>query len=88
MKYGCKYLPEQACKHSNKKCDKYHKKRYISYFHNNYTVLNKRKFVLGPSNASSSDFKKNVSCITQIIANKIFPIGVTWKIVANAFYCQ
>ena len=54
-KCGCKHLADQACKYANKQCDKYHKKRYISCFHDSYLFLNKEKTPSGP-NASSSDF--------------------------------
>ena len=83
-KCGCKHLADQACKHANEECDKCHKKGHISRFHDSYTSLNKGKSPQGPGNASSSDFKKNVSCVTQILANKMFETGVTRKIIADS----
>ena len=83
-KCGCKHLTDQTCKHANKECDNCHKKRHISRFHDSFTSLNKGKSPQGPGNASSSDFKKNVSCVTQILANKMFETGVTRKIIADS----
>ena len=37
---------------------------------------------------SSSDSKKNISCVTQVIANKIFEMGVTLKISADLSITQ
>ena len=82
-KCGCKHLAGQACKHANEECDKCHKKGHISRFHDSYTSLNKEK-TLERSNASSSDSKKNVSCVTQVVANKMFETGVTRKIIADS----
>lgn len=75
-KYGCKHSANQVYKHANKEYDKCYKKRYISHFYNSYIFLNKRKTLKGPA-TSSSDFKKNVNCITQVVANKIFKTDVT-----------
>ena len=83
-KCGCKHLADQACKHANEECDKCHKKGHISRFHDSYTSLNKGKTSQSPATASTSDFKKNVSCVTQIVANKMFETGVTRKIIADS----
>ena len=83
-KCSCKYLADQACKHANEEYDKCHKKKHISRFHDSYTSLNKGKSSQKPDNASSLDFKKNVNCVTQILANKIFETGVTRKIIADS----
>ena len=69
-KCGCKHLADQACKHANEECDRCPKKGHISRFHDSYTSLNRGKTPEG-STTSSSDSKKNVSCVTQIVANKI-----------------
>lgn len=42
-KCGCQHVTNPAYKNANEKCDKYDKKDYISYFHNSYTCLYKRK---------------------------------------------
>ena len=65
------------------KCDKSHKKSHISRFHNNYTFLNKGKTLEGPA-ASSFDSKKNVSCVIQVVANKMFETSITQKIIADS----
>lgn len=75
-KYGCKYLANQAYKYANKMCEKYDKNRHISCFYDSYTFLNKEK-TLDESTPSSSDSKKHVSCVTQIVANTMFEIRVT-----------
>ena len=82
-KCTCKHLAEQTYKYANKKCDKYHKKSHISCFHNSFTSLNKGKTPQSLS-ASSSDYKKNVSCVTQIVANKIFRTGVIQKMITDS----
>ena len=82
-KCGCKHVANQACKHVNDKCDKCHKKKQIACFYDSYTFLNKRKTLEGLA-ASSLDSKKNVSCVTQVVANKIFETGVTQKIIADS----
>lgn len=74
-KCGCKYLVGQICKYVNKKYYKYYKKKHISYFHNSYIFLNKGKSPKKPT-TSSINSKKNISYIIQVIANKIFQIGV------------
>lgn len=81
-KCGCKHLANQVCKYADKKCDKYYKKRYITRFHDSYTFLNKGKTPEEPA-ISSPNTKKNVSCITQVVANKIFEIGITQKIIPD-----
>lgn len=81
-KYSYKYLAYQVWKYTNKKCDKYHKKRYIFWFYDSYTSFNKRK-TLKESTISSSNFKYNISYITQIVVNKIFKIGITQKIITD-----
>lgn len=58
-------------------------KVYISRFHDNYTSLNKGQ-TLERSSVFSLDFKKNVSCVTQVVANKIFETGITQKIIADS----
>ena len=82
-KCGYKHLVDQVCKHANEECNKYHKKGHISQFYNSYTSLNKGKTPQGSGITSSSDFKKNVSYVTQIVANKMFETGVTRKIIAD-----
>ncbi len=82
-KCGCKHLAEKVCKHANKECDKCHKKGHISRFHNSYISLNKGKTPEG-STIFSSDSKKNVTCVTQVVANKMFEIGFTRKIIADS----
>lgn len=42
-KYSCKHPANHGSKYANKNYKKYHKKRYISWFHNSYTSLNKGK---------------------------------------------
>lgn len=44
--------------------------------------MNKKKTLLEPT-AFSSDFKKNMSNINQIVANKIFETGITQKVIAD-----
>lgn len=82
-KCGCKHLADQVDKHANKKYNKHYKKRHISHFYNSFTFLNKENTSEGPI-ASNSDSKKNVSCVIQVVANKMFEIGVTQKIIANS----
>lgn len=81
-KYGCKHLANQVCKHANEECEKCHKKGHISLFYNSYSSLNKRK---NPDKSipSNLDSKKNMSCVTQIIVNKIFETGVIQKIIVD-----
>lgn len=82
-KYGWKHLVGQTYKHAKKKCDKCCKKEHFSRFYDSYIFLNKEKILQKPGTISRPDFKKNVSCVTQIIANKIFEIGIIWKIIAD-----
>lgn len=63
--------------------NKCHKKRYISWFHDNYTFLNKKMTLLSPATAFSSDFQKKFSYFNQIVVNKIFKTGVTQKIIVD-----
>lgn len=72
-----KYLTNQICKRANKKCDKYHKKESISCFYDSYISLNKGKSLYRLNITLSLDFKKNVSCVSQVIANKIFETGIS-----------
>lgn len=76
-------MVDPAFKYTNKKCDKCYKKRHIFYFYNSYTSLNKRK-LLEKSIILNSNFKKNVSCITQIVGTKMFKTGITQKIIINS----
>lgn len=62
--------------------DKCHK-GHISRFHDSYTSLDKGKTPEG-STTSSSDSKKNVSCVTQVVGNKMFETDVTRKIIADS----
>lgn len=87
-KYGCKYLADQAYKHANKEFDNYYKKKTISYFYNNYTSLNKRRILQRPGITSSIDFRKNMSCVTQIRVNKMFVTSITQKIIADLVTTQ
>lgn len=75
-KYCCKQLTDQECKHANKEYNKYYKKRHISRFYDSYISLNKKKTPEGPG-ISSSNLKKNISYITQVVANKMFKTGLT-----------
>ena len=86
-KCGCKHLADQAYKHANKKCDKCHKKCHISCFHDSYTSLNKRKTSERLA-ISNSDSKKNVSCVTQVVANTMFKTSITQKIIADSSITQ
>lgn len=52
------------------------KKSHISCFHNSYTFLNKGKTPI-ESTISSSDSKKNLSYVTQVVANKMVETGIT-----------
>lgn len=81
-KYDCKYWAELAYKHIIEECDKCHRKMHISCFYDSYTSLNKEK-TPGRSIISSSDFKKNISYVTQIVANKIFETDITRKIIVG-----
>ena len=76
-------MADQACKHAHKKYDKCHKKGHISCFYDSYTSLNKGKTSKRPA-VSSSDSKKNISCVTQVVANTIFETDITQKIIANS----
>ena len=68
-------MADQAYKHANKKYDKCHKKDYIFCFYNSYIFLNKEK-TLKRSTISSSDSKKNIGYIIQVVANKIFETSI------------
>lgn len=81
-KYDCKYLADQTYKYVIEKYDKCHKKEYISQFYNSYTFLNKEKTPEGFT-TSTSDSMKNISCINQKVANNMFEIGITQKIITN-----
>lgn len=81
-KCGCKYLADQVCKHTNKKYDKCHKKKHVLYFHDSYIFLKKKKTLEKPV-VSSLNVKKHISCITQVVSNKMFKTGITQKIIAN-----
>lgn len=50
--------------------------------------MNKKKTSQLSAIAFSSDFKNYVSCVTQIIAYKMFETGVTWKIIADLSITQ
>ena len=82
-KYSCKHLADKIFKHANKDCDKCYKRKHISRFHDSYISPNKRKTPEG-SATSSSDSKKNVTCVTQVVANKMFETGLTRKIIADS----
>ncbi len=79
-KFGCKHLADKICKHANEDFDKCHKTRHIFCFHDSYISLSKGKTPEG-SATSSSDSKKNVSFVTQVVANKMFETGLTRKLV-------
>ncbi len=82
-KFGSKHLADKICKHANKDCNKCHKRRHISRFHDTYISLNRGK-TLEQSATSSSDSKKNVTYVTQVVANKMFETGFTRKIIADS----
>ena len=82
-KCSCKRLVDKAYEHANEKCNKCHKRRHISCFHNSYISLNKGKTLEG-SATSSSDSKKNVTCVTQVVTNKMLEIGITRKTIADS----
>lgn len=86
-KCGYKYLADQACKYTNKKCNKCHKKGHISCLYDSYTFLNKKK-TLEELATSSSDFKKNVNYVTLVIANKMFETGISQKIIVDSSTMQ
>lgn len=81
-KYGCKHLVKQAYKYANKKYDKCHKKKHIFCFYDSYTFFNKENTSKGPI-ISSSDFKKNVNYVTQVVAKKMFETSITRKIIVD-----
>ena len=83
MKCGCKNLADKICKHVNEDCDKCHKKEHISHFYYRYISLNKRK-TPKESVKSISDSKKNVTFVTQVVANSRFETGIARKIIANS----
>ena len=70
--YDCKYFANQLYNHAYKECNKCHKNRHSSHFYNSYTLLNKKKSLKESGNIFSSDFEKNMSCITQILSYKMF----------------
>ena len=86
-KCGCKHLADKICKHVNRKCDKCHKKGHISRFHDSYISFNKGK-TPERSATSSSDSKKNVTFVTQVVANKRFETGLISKIIADSGITQ
>ncbi len=82
-KCGCKHLTDKICKHANEDFDKCHKRGHISCFHDSYISLNKGKTPEG-SAMSSSDSKKNVTFVTQVVTNKMFETGLTRKIITDS----
>ncbi len=82
-KCGCKHLVDKICKHANEDCDKCHNRGHIFRFHDSYISLTKGKAPEG-SGTSSSDSKKNVTFVTQVVANKMFETGLTRKIIADS----
>ena len=64
-----------------------YKKGHISCFYNSCTFLNKEKTSKWLA-VSSFNSKKNISCIIQVIANKIFKIDITQKIIADSNIMQ
>lgn len=81
-KCGCKYLADQIYKHANKKYNKCYKKEHIFRFYNSYISLNNWK-TLEKSTTFNSDSKKNISCVTEIVANKIFETSIAHKIIVD-----
>ncbi len=82
-KCSCKHLADKEFEHANEECDKCHKRRHIFYFHDSYIFLNKGKTPEG-SATSSSDSKKNVTCVIQVVANKMLETCITRKIIVDS----
>lgn len=63
-------------------------KSYIFYFNDSYTSLNIEKSPEEPRPSFSSIKTLDVSCITQVVVNKIFETGITQKIIADSSTTQ